>query len=90
LSVVQAFQKAKELCYRHMQDPRNLALAWASEVMREQKEALGADPWPYLEPNRKALEAVLRYEFEQGMIRKQPPIEELFFPPSLQQIQQYL
>jgi hypothetical protein len=24
------------------------------------------------------------------MIRKQPAIEELFFPPSLQQIQQYL
>jgi hypothetical protein len=37
-----------------------------------------------------ALEAVVRYEFEQGMIRKQPAIEDLFFPPSLQQIQQYL
>ena len=59
--------------------------------MREQKEALGADPWPYgLEPNRKALEAVLRYEFEQGMSRKQLAVKELFFPPSLQQIQQYL
>lgn len=91
ISVVQAFQRSKELCYRRMQDPRNFALAWASDVMREQKEALGADPWPYgLEPNRKALEAVVRYEFEQGMIRKKWAIEELFFPPSLQEIQQYL
>jgi len=91
MSVLQAFQKAKELCYRHMADPRNLALAWAAEVLQEQREALGADPYPYgLEPNRKALEAVLRYEHEQGMIRKSPKVEELFFPPSLQEIQHYL
>lgn len=91
VSVMQAFQQAKALCYRHMQDPRNLALVWASEVLREQKEALGADPWPYnLQDNRKALEAVVRYEFDQGMIGKKPAIEELFFPPSLQEIQKYL
>jgi 4,5-dihydroxyphthalate decarboxylase len=91
VSVVQAFQKAKELCYRRMQDPRNFAMVWVQELLQEQKAALGPDPWPYnLEENRKALEAVVRYEFEQGMIRKQPAIEDLFFPPSLQQIQQYL
>ena len=91
VSVMQAFQQAKELCYRHMQDPRNLALVWASDVLREQKEALSADPWPYgLEPNRKALEAVVRYEHEQGMIGKRPAVEELFFPPSLQEVQRYL
>ena len=86
-----AIQKAKELCYRHMQYPRNLALVWASEVLREQKEAMGADPYPYgLELNHKALEAVVRYEHEQGMIKKRPAVEELFFPPSLQEIQHYL
>jgi 4,5-dihydroxyphthalate decarboxylase len=91
VSLMQAFQQAKELCYRHMQDPRNPALVWASEVLREQGEALGADPWPYgLEPNRKALEAVVRYQHEQGMIRKRPAVEELFFPPSRQEIQHYL
>jgi 4,5-dihydroxyphthalate decarboxylase len=91
VSVMQAFQQAKELCYRHMADPRNLALVWASEALREQKEALGADPYPYgLEPNRKALEAVVRYEHEQGMISKRAAVEELFFPPSLQEIQHYL
>jgi 4,5-dihydroxyphthalate decarboxylase len=91
ISVLQAFQKAKELCYRHMQDPRNLALVWASEVLAEQKAAMGADPYPYgLAPNRKALEAVVRYEHEQGMIKKRPAVEEVFFPPSLQEIQHYL
>jgi hypothetical protein len=28
--------------------------------------------------------------FDQGMIRKKPKIEELFFAPSLQEIQHYL
>ena len=91
VSVMQAFQQAKELCYRHMQDPRNLALVWASDVLSEQRQAMGADPYPYgLEPNRKALEAVVRYEHEQGMIRTNPAVEELFFAPSLQEIQHYL
>ena len=80
-----------KLCYRRMQDPRNFAMVWVQELLQEQKAVFGPDPWPYnLEDNRKALEAVVRYEFEQGMIRKQPAIEDLFFPPSLQQIQQYL
>jgi len=29
------------------------------------------------------------YEYEQGMIKKKPKAEELFFPPSLQRIQHY-
>jgi 4,5-dihydroxyphthalate decarboxylase len=91
ISLVQGFQKAKELCYRRMQDPRSFALVWPHELLREQAALFGKDPWPYnLEDNRKALEAVVRYEFEQGMIREKPAIEELFFPPSLQEIQQYL
>ena len=55
------------------------------------KETSGADPWPYgLEPNREALEAVLRYEHEQVMIKKLPKVEDLFFPPSPQDILHYL
>ena len=59
--------------------------------MREQHEIFGPDPWPYnLEDNRKALEAVIRYEYEQGMIKKKPAVEDLFFAPSLQRIQHYV
>jgi 4,5-dihydroxyphthalate decarboxylase len=91
VSVYQAFQKAKELCYRRMQDPRMLALVWVQELMQEQEAVFGKDPWPYnLEDNRKALEAAVRYVYDQGMIRKKPQIEELFFAPSLQGIQHYL
>ncbi|HEY6864438.1 MAG TPA: hypothetical protein VI319_11120 [Burkholderiales bacterium] len=92
MSVVQAFERAKQLCYERMRDPRNLQLAWVREAMDEQQAVLGKDAWPcgLVDSNRKALEAVVRYEHEQGMIGKRPPVEELFFPPSLQEIQHYL
>lgn len=91
VSLLEAFQKSKEMCYERMEDPRNFALVWVKELVQEQETVFGPDPWPYnLEDNRKALEAVVRYEYDQGMIKKRPRIEELFFPPSLQAVQHYL
>jgi 4,5-dihydroxyphthalate decarboxylase len=91
ISLVQAFQRAKEMCYARNSDPRSFALVWVQDLLREQREIFGRDPWPYnLEDNREALEAVIRYEYEQGMIRKKPQPEDLFFPASLQTIQQYV
>jgi 4,5-dihydroxyphthalate decarboxylase len=91
LSLVRAFEHAKGLCYERMKDPRSFALVWVKDLLDEQKAIFGPDPWPYnLEDNRKALEAVIRYEYEQGMIKKKPKAEELFFPPSLQRIQHYV
>ena len=91
MSLVQAFQKAKEMCYARNSDPRSFALVWVQDLIREQREIFGPDPWPYnLDDNRRALEAVIRYEHEQGMIQKKPRAEDLFFPPSLQRIQHYV
>jgi len=91
VSLMQAFQRSKEVCYERMKDPRNFTLVWVKETMQEQEEIFGRDPWPYnLEDNRKALEAAVRYEYEQGMIKKKFKIEDLFFPASLQEIQGYV
>ena len=74
-----------------MKDPRSLALVWAKEELDSQKKLFGEDPWPYnIEDNRKVLETAIRYEFEQGMINRQMPIEDLFFASSLQKIQDYV
>ncbi|MEE8075518.1 MAG: ABC transporter substrate-binding protein [Candidatus Binatia bacterium] len=91
ISILRAFQKSKEICYERMRDPRNFALVWMKEHLQEQEALFGLDPWPYnLEDNRSNLEAIVRYEYEQGIIKKKPKIEELFFPPSLQEIQHYI
>jgi 4,5-dihydroxyphthalate decarboxylase len=39
----------------------------------------GGDPWPYgIEANRPTLEALVRYLHDQGLIKAQPKLEELF------------
>jgi 4,5-dihydroxyphthalate decarboxylase len=91
VSVAQAFHQAKEICYRRLKNPRNPALVWAQDHVDEQESIFGADPWPYdIERNRTNLEAVIRYEYEQGMIRKKPRIEDLFVPASIEATQAYL
>jgi 4,5-dihydroxyphthalate decarboxylase len=91
VSLFHAFQRAKEICYERMKDPRNSTIVWFKEAVQEQEKIFGPDPWPYnLEDNRKALEAAVRYEHEQGMIKRKFRIEELFFPASLQEIQGYV
>jgi len=91
VATLQAFRRAKEICYERMKDPRAFALVWVKELMREQEAIFGPDPWPYnLEENFKALEAVIRYAHDQGLIKRKPRMEDLFFPASLQDIQGYL
>lgn len=91
VSLAQAFERSKEICYERAKDPRNFTIVWVKEAMQEQEKIFGPDPWPYnLEDNRKALEAAVRYEHEQGMIQRKFGLEELFFPPSLQEIQGYV
>ena len=52
VNILQAFQRAKEICYERMKDPRNFALVWVKELMQEQGAIFGSDPWPYgLEAN---------------------------------------
>lgn len=91
VNLLRGFQVSKEVCYERMKDPRTLALVWASEPLREQAAIFGRDPWPYnLEDNRNALEVVVRYASDSGMMRTTPRIEELFFPASLQAIRGYV
>ena len=45
------------------------------------RREMGDDPWPYgVEPNRKTLEAFLRYHHEQGFSRRRFAPEEIFAP----------
>jgi 4,5-dihydroxyphthalate decarboxylase len=79
-NLVKAFGKAKEEAYRRTANPRVVPLAWVRTAWEEQEEILGADPWAYGlgEANRNNLETILRYTHQQGMIKRQPALEELF------------
>lgn len=84
LNLMEAFQRAKEIAYQRMENPRRVPLAWFRSALEEQEDILGRDPWVYGlgEANRKNLETLIQYSYEQGCIGRRIPIEELFVNPS--------
>jgi 4,5-dihydroxyphthalate decarboxylase len=59
-------------------------MAWFREPMKEQKDILGDDPWSNgLATNRKTVETLVDYVYEQGFTNKKLSVEELFAPNTL-------
>jgi len=79
-NLVKAFEKAKELAYRRVVNPRMVPLAWVRTAVEEQETILGPDPWSYgLTPaNRRNLKTVQRYCHEQGLTKEIVPLDDLF------------
>jgi 4,5-dihydroxyphthalate decarboxylase len=79
-NLMKAFNQAKEHAYRRILNPRNVALAWVRNALEEQLAVLGSDPWEFgLTPrNRGTLETLQRYCAQQGIVRRERPLEDLF------------
>ncbi len=79
-NLMKAFNQAKEIAYRRVLNPRNVALAWVRNALEEQLGVLGPDPWEFgLTPkNRKTLATLQRYAVQQGIVRRERALEELF------------
>jgi 4,5-dihydroxyphthalate decarboxylase len=72
VSLAKAFEKAKQLCYQRVVNPRIVPLAWFSHQWDEERKVLGADPWATAwarEP--KNLTTILRYCHQQGRSRSE-------------------
>ena len=71
------FAEAKR---RYVEGLAHIAEPTANDLRYQQVMAItGADPLPYgLEPNRRMVEAVVRYAVEQGIISQPASLEELF------------
>lgn len=58
---------------------------WLTAHLEENRQLMGDDLWPYgLEPNRKVLDAFLRYHHEQGCSSRRFTPDELFAPETLE------
>ena len=91
VSMLDAFRASKDLAFHRMQDPRSISLAWVRELIEEQQAVLGDDPWCYeFGPNRAALETMIRWSKEQGMINHAFPPEELFVPSTVDRLPTYI
>ena len=63
-------------------------LPWYGQQHEETKKLMGNNFWPYgIEANRKTLETLFRYSYEQGLSSRELTIEELFHPSSLEFIE---
>ncbi len=80
VELYKAFDAAKTLAMKRMENPRIVPLAWYREAWEEQEEVLGPDPWEYglTEKNRHNLETLIMYSHEQGLIKKKPALDDVF------------
>jgi 4,5-dihydroxyphthalate decarboxylase len=80
INLYKAFEEAKTLAMERMLNPRIVPLAWYREAWEEQEALLGKDPWQYGlgERNVKNFERLVTYSHEQGLIKRNIPLDELF------------
>jgi 4,5-dihydroxyphthalate decarboxylase len=85
-SLFDAFSSAKELAMAALREPVALAvtLPWLIDEVEQTRALMGDDYWPYgIATNRRTLEALVRYDCEQGLAERPVEIEELFASTTL-------
>lgn len=85
-AVFNAYSKAKLIAYRNMEKSGWYMdmLPWYGQELEETQRLMGDNFYSYgIEPNRKALETLFRYSFQQGLSSRELTIETLFAPASL-------
>ncbi|MDF2119816.1 ABC transporter substrate-binding protein [Roseiarcaceae bacterium H3SJ34-1] len=84
IELQKAFEAAKAIGMKRMENPRIAPLAWYREAWEEQEEVLGPDPWEYgmTERNRHTLETLVGYSHEQGLMKRKMSLDELFIDVS--------
>jgi 4,5-dihydroxyphthalate decarboxylase len=77
-SLLAAFRKARALDQKYMTEEERNEARWLSE-------AIGYDPYVYSfdDSTRKSLDALIRCQIQQGLLNRQPALEELFFRETL-------
>jgi len=80
-SLYDAFCESKRRAMAELAEPVVLftTLPWQIAEVESTRALMGDDYWPYgVEPNRKALETLMRYSCEQGLAQRAIDIESLF------------
>lgn len=82
-AVFEAYSQAKQLAYDYLKREAwyKTSLPWVAQEAEETRRLMGDNYWPYgIGPNRKALDALLQYSYEQGLAKRELKIEDLFHP----------
>jgi 4,5-dihydroxyphthalate decarboxylase len=82
-AVFRMYSEAKQAAYANLATTTVLrtSLPWVVEEYEETRQLMGDDYWRYgIESNRKELEAVMRYTYQQGLVKEHGRFEEMFHP----------
>ena len=84
-AVFDAYSKSKSMAYSEMRKSWFFkTLPWYAQEIEATEDLMGKNYFPYgIDPNRKTLETLFRYSYEQGLASRQLTIEELFHPATL-------
>jgi len=90
-AVFEAYSKSKSQHYAFLNKIgwAYSSMPWFSQDFEETKQLMGENFWSYgIEKNRKSLETLFRYSYEQGLSSKQLSIEDLFHESTLELIEE--
>lgn len=82
-SLYRAFVESKNRAWAalHNSGANRSMFPWVHAHVAETEAIMGKDPWPYgIEANRKTLTALVHYLRRQGLIDREPALEEIFAP----------
>jgi 4,5-dihydroxyphthalate decarboxylase len=82
-AVFNAYSQAKQLMYNDLRKTgwATISLPWVGKELEETRALMGDNFWPYgIEANRKALETLFQYSYEQGFSTTKIKIEDVFHP----------
>jgi len=85
-SVYKAFVEAKRIADEDLAETTALkiGLPWVTAELEATQEAMGQDFWSYgIAANRKVLDTMARYSFEQGLAVRLLSVEDMFAPGTL-------
>jgi 4,5-dihydroxyphthalate decarboxylase len=85
-AVFSAYAEAKRLDYEYMTKSAWIfeSLPWYAQELEETRALMGDNFDSYgIAPNRKTLEALFRYSYQQGLAKRELKVDELFHPASL-------
>jgi 4,5-dihydroxyphthalate decarboxylase len=86
-AVFEAYSRSKQMAYDYMAKYGWFkdSLPWFGQEFEETRDLMGDNYYSYgIKPNRKALEALFRYSYQQGLCNRELTIEELFEPTGME------
>lgn len=89
-AVFKAYSESKQKAYHYL---ANAAwaydmLPWIAQEFAETRALMGGNYYSYgIKPNRKILESLFRYSYQQGLCKRELKIEEVFEPASLKLVE---